>query len=61
MGWILKLDGWGFPPRHQYVNDIAVDFLGSYGIVTPRVEKGLAATLSASPFRALVGVFYTPS
>lgn len=37
--WILKLDDWGFPPRHQHVQDIALDFLQSHGITTPTLGK----------------------
>jgi hypothetical protein len=38
-GWILKLDDWGFPPHHQYVKDMALDFLQSHGIPTPVLGK----------------------
>lgn len=38
-GWILKLDDWGFPPRQQYVKDMALDFLKSHGIASPKLGK----------------------
>jgi hypothetical protein len=37
--WILRLDDWGFPPRHDYVKQMALDFLGSHGIATPILGK----------------------
>jgi hypothetical protein len=37
--WILKLDDWGFPPKHQYVKDMACDFLRSHGIRKPKLGK----------------------
>jgi hypothetical protein len=38
-GWIFKLDDWGFPPRHQYVKDMALDFIKSHGIQSPKLGK----------------------
>lgn len=49
-GWILRLDDWGFPPQHQYVKDMALDFLRSHGIATPTLGKNwLTRYLSRHP------------
>lgn len=37
--WIFRLDDWGFPPRHQYVKDMALDFLHSHGVQHPVLGK----------------------
>ncbi|KAH0604038.1 uncharacterized protein H6S33_007069 [Morchella sextelata] len=47
--WILKLDDWGFPPKHQYVKDISCDFLRSHGI--PRRRTYSQQTI-ASAFKS---------
>jgi hypothetical protein len=49
-GWIFKLDDWGFPPRHQYVKDMALDFIKSHGVAAPKLGKNwLTRFLSRHP------------
>ncbi|KAH0603204.1 uncharacterized protein H6S33_008208 [Morchella sextelata] len=49
--WILKLDDWGFPPKHQYVKDMACDFLRSHGIQARRrtySQQTIASTFKST-------------
>ncbi|KAH0613250.1 uncharacterized protein H6S33_009630 [Morchella sextelata] len=37
--WVFKLDDWGFPSRHQYVKDMALDFIKSHDIQSQKLGK----------------------
>lgn len=37
--WLIRLDDWGFPAQHQYVKDMAMDFLRSHGVQNPQLGK----------------------
>lgn len=37
--WLIRLDEWGFPAQHQYVKDMSMDFLRSYGVEDLQLGK----------------------
>lgn len=54
--WILRLNVWGFPPHHQYVHNLARQFLQSHGITAPILGKN-RITRFLSPHPELASKF----